>query len=170
MGNEVIFYTQIVSIIGYVGAVFGLYRLLVSAKDSKIGLLEERIKARDDKIKELEAQTPDALAKALTARIEIMSKELERMLADDSGNKEEIRQKEGELLSIKHQLDKLTALIRDSDLVCPKCGAPLSQRATYPISGYVDGREIDADTEFVEYECGLVINDGRVQSPCQGQN
>ena len=170
MGNEIIFYMQIVSMIGYVGAVFGLYRLLVSAKDSKIGLLEERIKARDDKIKGLEAQTPDALAAALSARVEIMSKELERMQSADSSNREVVRRKEGELISIKRQLDRLSALIKDSDLACPECGAPLSEREFYPIHGYIDGHEVDAEAEFVQYECGLSINDGREQSPCKGRH
>ena len=170
MGNEVIFYMQIVSMIGYVGAVFGLYRLLVSAKDGKIGLLEERIKARDDRIAQLEKQTPDVLVTALSARVNVLNEELGRMLADASSSKEAIAEKEAELLSIKEKLDDLSSLIKDTDLVCPKCGAPLSQRAFYPVSGYVGGREIDAEAEFVQYECGLSINDGREQSPCRGQH
>ena len=170
MTNEIIFYTQIASIIGYVGVVFGLYRLLVSQKDSTIGLLNERIKMRDDQIKELETQTPDALAKALSARVEIMSKELERMLADDSSNKDEIRQKEAALLSIKEKLDNLSSLIKDFDLVCPKCGAPLATRVYAPMSGYAGGREIDYDIEIIQYDCGLSLEDGQERYPCKGRH
>lgn len=170
MGNEVIFGTQIVSIIAYIGTLFGLYRLLVSAKDSKIGLLEERIKARDDRIAQLEKQTPDVLVAALSARVKTTNEELEHMLADASISKEAIVAKEGELLAIKDQLDKLSALIEDFDLVCPKCGAPLSRRESYTIYGHVGDREADAEVEYVQYECGLTINAGEEESPCAAEH
>ena len=169
MTNEVIFVTQILSIIGYIGAVFGLYRLLVSAKDSKIGLLEERIKARDDKIAELEKQTPDVLVTSLSSRVKALNEELERMLADASSSREAIAATESELLSIKHQLDGLSALIEDSDLVCPNCGAPLSTREYATIYGHWQGQEAEAESEIVQYDCGLILRDGREEHPCKGR-
>ena len=169
MTNDIIFYTQIASVIGYIGAVLGLYRLLVSQKDARIDLLNERIKSQAEKIAELDKQTPDALVTALSKRVKESKEEIERMLADDSSNREAIRQKEAELVATKGKLDQLSTLIKDSDFLCPDCGAPLIGRASQQISGYVNGREVDAEIEYMEYGCGLVMEDGgRRHTPCGG--
>jgi hypothetical protein len=168
MSNDTIFYTQVASIVVFVLALFGIYRLLVDQKDSVIQLLKERVADKDVKIQELESQTPDALASALSSRIEITLKEVSRLKADGDKHKEEIETKEGELHALKQRLNGLSALIFDSDLVCKKCGAPLSQRSFYPIHGYVGGREVEAEGEYTEYECGLAIQDGKEVSPCKG--
>lgn len=167
MSNDTIFYTQIASIVVFVLALFGIYRLLVEQKDSVIQLLKERIADKDAKIQELELQTPDALATALSSRIEITLAEVNRLKADGDKHKEEIETKEGELHALKQRLNSLSALILDSDLVCKKCGAPLNQRAFYPIHSYVGGREVEAEGEYTEYECGLALRDGVEVSPCK---
>lgn len=151
----------------FVLALFGIYRLLVEQKDSVIQLLKERIADKDAKIEELELQTPDALATALSSRIEITLAEINRLKADGDKHKEEIGAKEGELHTLKQKLNSLSALILDSDLVCKKCGAPLNQRAFYPIHGYVGGREVETEGEYTEYECGLALRDGAAVSPCK---
>lgn len=167
MSNDAIFYTQIVSIAVFVLALFGLYRLLVEQKDSVIQLLKERIADKEAKIQELELQTPDALATALSSRIEVTLAEVGRLKADGDKHKEEIEAREGELHALRKRLNSLSELIADSDLVCRKCGAPLSQRGFYPIHGYVGGREIEVEGEYIEYECGLAIRDGVEASPCK---
>ena len=43
MSNEVIFWTQIASIVAFVLSVFGLYRLLVDQKYATIQLLKETV-------------------------------------------------------------------------------------------------------------------------------
>ncbi len=168
MSNDTIFFTQIVSIIVFILALFGIYRSLVSQKDGVIELLREQLKQKDHKIIELQAQSPDVLAKTLSERIEIAVKEIERLKLDGDKHKEEIDEKEKELHKSKEQLSALAELITDTDLVCPHCNAPLSQRAFYPIYGHVNGREVEADAEYSEYECGLVVRDGVEESPCKG--
>jgi len=168
MDNEIIFFTQLASIIIFVLALFGIYNTLVSQKDGVIELLREQLKLQDNKIKELEAQSPDVLAKTLSERIEIATKEVERLKLDGDKHKGEIEQKENELSKSKEQLSALAELITDTDLVCPHCNAPLSQRGYYPIYGNANGREIEADAEYSEYECGLVVRDGKEESPCKG--
>ena len=168
MSNEVIFYTQLASLVVFVVALFGIYRLLVEQKDSVIQLLKERIADKDAKLQELESQTPDALATALSSRIEITLKEVNRLKADGDKHKEEIETKEQKLHALKQRLNGLSALILDSDLVCKKCGAPLNQRSFFPIHGHIGGREVEAEGEYVEYECGLALRDGKVVSPCKG--
>jgi hypothetical protein len=44
MSNEIILYTQLASIVAYTASLFGLYKLLVSQKDSTIEPLREQIK------------------------------------------------------------------------------------------------------------------------------
>lgn len=168
MSNDTIFYTQIASIVVFMLALVGIYRLLVDQKDSVIQLLKERIADKDAKIQELESQTPDTIAGALSSRIEIALKEVVRLKADGDKHKEEIETKEAELRALKQRLDGLSALILDADLVCKKCGAPLNRRSSYPIHGYVGGREVDAEGEYLEYECGRAIRDGEEVSPCKG--
>jgi len=169
MSNDVIFFTQIASIVIFVLALFGIYKSLVSQKDAVIELLREQLRIQEKKIKDLLAQSPDVLAKTLSERIEIAVKEIERLKADGGKHKQAIVEKETELKKSKEQLDALSELITDTDLVCPHCNSPLSQRAYYPIYGYVGGREVEADEEYSEYECGLVIRGGQEESPCEGK-
>ena len=79
MSNEVIFFTQIASIVVFIFALFGIYRSLVSQKDGVISLLREQLRQQENKIVELQSQSPDILAKTLSERIEISVKEIERL-------------------------------------------------------------------------------------------
>jgi hypothetical protein len=64
----------------------------------------------------------------------------------------------------------LVQLIKDSDLVCPECAAPLIRRESYTIFGESGGREVEADVGYVEYECGLSINHEDESSLCRNRN
>jgi hypothetical protein len=167
MTNDIIFYTQITSIVLFVSALFGIYRNLVSQKDGVIELLREQLKQQENKINDLQAQSPDVLAKTLSERIEIAVREIERLKLDGNKHKEEIEEKEKELHKSEGQLSALAELITDTDLVCPNCSSPLSQRTFYPIHGFYNGREIEAEGEYSEYECGLVIRDSVEESSCK---
>lgn len=169
MNNNIIFFSQLASIVIFILALFGVYKSLVSQKDGVIELLREQLKQQKNKMKELQAQSPDILAKTLSERIEITLKEMERLTTDGGKHKKEIEETEAELRILSEQRDALAGLIIDSDLVCPHCNALLSQRAYYPIYGHVGGHEVDTDEEFSEYECGLVIRGGREESPCKGK-
>ena len=68
MSNDTIFFTQIVSIVVFILALFGIYRSLVSQKDGVIELLREQLKQKDHKIIELQAQSPDVLEVATLIR------------------------------------------------------------------------------------------------------
>lgn len=170
MSNEIIFFTQIASIIVFILALFGIYRSLVSQKDGVIELLREQLNQQAIKMKELAAKSPDVLAKTLAERIEIAVSEIERLKLDGDKHQQEISKKEIELDKSKEQLSALTELITDTDLICPHCKAPLSQRGFHTIYGEYNGREVEADVEHSEYECGLTISDGQEFSPCSRQN
>lgn len=165
MPTEVILYTQVASIIGFITLLFVLYRVLVQKKDAVIQLLKERIADKDEQIANLKAQTPDALAAALADRIKIAQDEIARLKNDGDSHIKEIESKEEELSEIQARLSALSELIRQSDLVCPKCGDPLTRRQVYTIYGNGDQ---EADVEFMEYECGLAIDgDGKEVSRCR---
>lgn len=167
MSIDTIFYTQLGSIVVFVLALFGIYRSLVSQKDGVIELLREQIKQKEAKISELNSQSPDILARTLSERIEITTKEIERLKLDGDKHKEEIKKKEAELNKSKEQMMSLAELITETNLVCPHCNAPISQRGFYPVYGEINGREYEADAEYSVYECGLTIRDGVEESPCK---
>jgi hypothetical protein len=157
MTNEIIFYTQLSSIVIFIIALFTIYRLLVEQKDGVIQLLKERLVDKDEQIAALKAQTPDALASALNDRIKVTQDEIGRLKTDGDMHRKEIESKEEELQGIQDKLSSLSDLIRESDLVCPECGEPLMRRHAYTIYGGPDG-DSEADVEFVEYQCGLSID------------
>jgi hypothetical protein len=165
MSNDVLFYGSLVT---FVLVVLGVYRLVVSQKDATIQLLKQRLEEQREKIQLLELQTPDALAKALSERVERLLAEIERLRADSILNRDEIKSREAELGEVQLRLGSLLTTIRNSDFLCPRCGAPLIQRTPYEIHGYVGGREVDAGVEYLEYECGLAINHSGEVSPCKG--
>ncbi|MBU1172341.1 MAG: hypothetical protein KKD44_22520 [Proteobacteria bacterium] len=168
MSNNVIFFTQVASVVAFILTLFGIYRSLVSQKDGVIDLLREQLRQQDIKIKELLSHSPDVLAKTLSERIEIAVQEIERLKIDGGHHKKKINEKENELIKLKEQRDNLSKLITDTDLVCPDCNSPLTKREYYPISGYVDGRDVYSEDEYSEYECGLIIIGGEEESPCNG--
>lgn len=166
MPNEIIFYTQVVSIIGFVVAIFVLYRILVSSKDATITLLKTRLEEKKDKIADLQSQSPDVLLSVLSERIDIALKEIARLKEDSSSNKQEIGAREAELVFVKERLSQLSALVSDSDLICPDCGAPVVERNVVTKTGYVGDKDVDIDLEVTEYDCGLTTLDGEQTEPC----
>jgi hypothetical protein len=97
--NEVIFYTQIATLVGFVFTVFGLYRLLVSAKDATIESVRQQLAASNAKIEELEKRSPSVL-------VETYARQLE--LAENMVKKVEL-----ERVAAQSHIDKLGQLPRD---------------------------------------------------------
>lgn len=162
-------FTQIVAGLSGIAALFILYRLLVAQKDAVIQLLKERLAAEEAKIAALKNQTPDVLVETLNKRITAMTSELSRSLADGNAKESEINQKKQELNAVSASLEKLSQLIKTSDLVCPDCSAPLLQRGFETIYGVVRGTEVEADIEHREYECGAHFKDSQQISPCRNK-
>ena len=161
MSIEVLFYTQLASVLGYIAAAFVLYRLLVAQKDAVIELLKERNSVLSDRVSELETQSPDVLVDSLARRVEVARSEIVELSKDSAQHKDEIDLKESELSELKERLDELTTLLKDTDLVCPTCQAPLTRRDFHTIYGEMGGREVEADIGFVEYACGYSTSDDR---------
>jgi DNA repair exonuclease SbcCD ATPase subunit len=172
MSIELIFYTQVASIIGFIVALFVLYRVLVSQKDATIQLLKEKVDFVENKLSHAENQKPDALAKSLSDRVNNLNNEIERLSSDKEKNQNLIDEKEGELERIKEDADELSRQISNahelmSEYFCPHCKAPMEQRSYHSESVECGGREIDIDHEFISFECGLTLNDGEESSACK---
>ena len=172
MSNDVIFWTQIASIVAFVFSIFGLYRLLVDQKDATIQLLKETVGTLKDQLSEARNSTPDILAQSLSGRVKSLEGELERLSQDKNANQELVHTKEEELRATRQKAEELTkqvSLARDllNDFLCPHCGAALSAREYHSESVEYQGRELDVDHEYSEYECGYSVIDGKPNSPCE---
>lgn len=167
MTNEVIFFTQLASIVAFIIALFTVYSVLVQAKEAAIQVLKERLINKDEQIAALKAQTPDTLVSILNDRIKITQDEIGRLKADGDMHRSEIDIKEEELQDIQDKLSALSELIREGDLVCPHCGDPLAGRQSQTIYGGVGGEQ-EYDIEILNYECGYSIaDDGKVLGRCE---
>lgn len=171
MSNEVIFWTQVASIISFVAVLFGLYRSLVEQKDAVIALLKEKNTDLKEKLEEARSISPDVLAESLASRVRILEEEIGRLSKEKTQNKTLIEEKEADLKQVKAEAEKLSrSIARANELLgevtCPHCGAPISVKEYHSeLVGY-QGREIDVEHEHLEYECGFTVIDGQVKHPC----
>jgi hypothetical protein len=175
VSNDVIFWTQIASIVGFVFSVFGLYRLLVDQKDATIQLLKESVATLKDQLAEARNSTPDVLARSLSERVKLLEIELERFSKDKDANQELVHRKEEELRATRQKAEELTkqvSLAREllTDFFCPHCGSALTAREFHSESVEYQGRELDVDHEYSEFECGYSVLDGKPHSPCKADH
>jgi hypothetical protein len=180
--NELIFYTQIISIISFVFALFGLYRILVKGKEAvieskaaTIELLKERNEYLKHKLSDMSANTTDNLTISLSSRVQLLEEELERLSNDRVKNQDIINLKEKELIKVKSNANKLSNQIAIAhelieEFSCPYCTAPMVEHA-YDSESVEDhqGREFDVEHELISYECGHIIVDGYEQRPCSNR-
>jgi DNA repair exonuclease SbcCD ATPase subunit len=171
MSNDVLFWTQIASIVAFVFALFGLYRLLAEQKDATIQLLRETIAAVKDQLAEARRTTPDVLAQTLSSRVKLLDAELTRISGDHGTSQEQVQKAEAELKAVRQQAEDLAKQVRTAyelleDYSCPHCGAPLSERLHYSEATHYRGREMDIDHEYVSYECGYSERDGEAEGEC----
>jgi len=75
MSIELLFYTQIGSILLFITSLFVLYRLLVEQKDATIQFLEKQLQAFKD-------DPSDIILKKLSERVRIANDEVERLAKD----------------------------------------------------------------------------------------
>ena len=171
MSNDVIFWTQVASIVVFVFSVFGLYRLLVDQKDATIEFLKETNNALREQLAEARNSTPDVLAQSLSGRVKLLEGELERLSNDTNANQELVHRKEEELKSARQKAEELTKQVSLAsellqDFLCPHCGSALAVREYHSESVEYQGRDVDIDHDYSEYECGYSVVDGEPRTPC----
>jgi DNA repair exonuclease SbcCD ATPase subunit len=172
MTNDVLFWTQVGSIVAFIIALFVLYRVLAEQKDATIQLLRETISTLKDQLAEARRVTPDVLAQTLAARVKLLEGELERVITDHSSSQEQIRAADEALQKAREKAEELAKQVRTAyelleDYSCPKCGAALVTREHHSELVEYQGREIDVDHEFVEYQCGYSERDGKPEGECE---
>ena len=175
ISNDVIFWTQVASIVAFVVALFVLYRLLVDQKDATIQLQKENILYLKDQLTDAKAQSPDVLAQSLTNRVNLLEGELRRLEQDKTATKDQVSAKEAELTATRTEAEALTKQVLHArtllkDFLCPYCGAPLAEKAFHSESVEYQGRELDVDHEYMAFECGYEIVDGKVRGLCKTTN
>ena len=171
MTNEIIFYTQITSIVIFIFTLFAVYRILVDQKDATIQLLKEKISILTEQLTEARSSTPDILAQSLSGRVNLLQAELGRLQEDNNSTQEQIKQKETELSIARLNAEKLTRQVSHAqellqDFLCPHCDSALAQREYCSELVEHNGRDIDIDHEYSLYECGYSVVDGTPSDPC----
>jgi uncharacterized coiled-coil protein SlyX len=131
-------------------------------------VLKTRNDVLEKQITELKKQSPDALVESLSRRVAVTKKEIEALNLDSDKHQNEIEIKERNLSELSDKLSSLQEILKQNDLLCPKCSAPLSKRDWFTIHGYINDREVEADVGYTEYECGYSIREDQIQptSPC----
>jgi C4-dicarboxylate-specific signal transduction histidine kinase len=172
MNLETIFAAQIASALGYIGATFVLYRLLVSQKDATIEALKQQNALLVTRLETADASGPDALAARLTTRIELLTAELERLGKDHDANRAQIAAKEAERSALRSEMSVLQTQVSKArelmaDLVCPYCDALIAEKRWESHSVDYGGRDVDIDSEHLMYECGLYVVNGEEHEPCR---
>ncbi|MFQ1873914.1 coiled-coil domain-containing protein [Aeromonas veronii] len=172
MNIEILFYTQVGSILAFTVALFVLYRLLINQKDATIELLKEKANFLEGKLSLAEKRKPDVLAKSLSERVDTLIQEIQRLSSDKEKKQSLISQKEKELDSIKEEADELSRQISNahelmSEYFCPHCKSPMAERTFHSDMVEYQGRDYDIDHEYVAFECGLILHDGEESSPCK---
>jgi predicted phage tail protein len=194
MTNEYIFWTQIGSLLGYIGMAFYLYKVLIAQKDATISHLIEVAKSNDklakdkfefmemqykEKVAELEKKVdemknlaPDIVAESLSKRNEIIKQELKELQKDQEKNAQIIISKTTELNGVRLQVQQLYEQIERAkeymtDLVCPYCEAIIIRKEQSSHMVEHNGHDYDIETEIIEYACGLLLVDGNEESSCK---
>lgn len=166
MSNEIIFYTQLASIVSFIVVVFGLYRLLVSQKDATIESLRERLSLQKDRSA---VESADELVGALGNRVSLLTDELRRLRTDKETNSALIKEKEAELSDATDMYQRLQSMVMhisgmSISYFCPECDKPTISEAETKLR--FSNRQ--PDYFLVKYSCGYSEINGKKASSCNG--
>lgn len=152
INKSLIFYTQLASIVVFLMALFGVYRILISQKDATIELLKERISGLKDRF---ENEGRDPLNDALSKRVHHLNEELERLNQDKHTNRDVILKKEAELsqaTEVYHRLQDIHMHLSGMSVsyFCPICEEPTLNSVDAKV-GFMGNEEKNF---LVKYSCG----------------
>lgn len=113
----------------------------------------------------------DDLLRVVRLRAHAAMEEIRRLEQEGEHFQGELEKKQGELSELRKNVSSAWQLLRETDLVCPICASPLAMRHSFTDSMSVGGKDIDADFEYLQYECGYSTRDDRNQpvAPCSKQ-
>jgi rubrerythrin len=171
MTIETVFWTQIGSILGVIGVLYGLFRLLVEQKDATIQTQRENIALLKEQLAAAKTQSPDSVAQNLATRIRRLEEELTRLNQDKSATAEQVKAKASALNQARLQAEEMNRKLGYAreflkDFSCPYCGASLVQRANELESADDQGGEFGMGHVHATYECGYEIVNGEIRGQC----
>lgn len=114
----------------------------------------------------------DDLLRVVGQRANAAMEEIRRLEQDGERSKEALAKKQGELLALRKSVSSAWELLKETDLTCPMCDSPLAIRHSFTDTISIGGKDIDADLEYIQYECGYATRDDRDQpvSLCSKQS
>jgi septal ring factor EnvC (AmiA/AmiB activator) len=170
--NEILFATQVISIVGFVIVLLSIYRVLVDSKEAANQALKENIALLKDRLAASQAESPDVLAEKLAKRVKVLEEELTRTSADMLASAEDKAAAQSNLDEVRVEVATLRrkieiAKLELDDYLCPFCRAGLSERR-FAVEMVEDdhGREHEIDHDFTQFECGYTVCDGFIESAC----
>lgn len=167
MLDKIILYTQIGTILTYIGSLFYIYQVLVKQKNATIETLQTTVELLKERNLNLKESSPDVLVDRLKKKLDILSVELKALNSEDSEKQGLLNEKEGKLkeaLNTIAQYDIQLKSIKElmKEYLCPYCEAPQIRREYH-----MENKEgVDIDYELVEYECGLLVVDNKIENEC----
>lgn len=96
--------------------------------------------------------TADQLLIAMSQRYQIAKEEVERLRQEGEQHSGELSKKEAAMEEMQRIISETTKLLKQTDLICPECEAPIRDRHFHTIHS-PDGEQ-DHDIEIIIYECG----------------
>jgi hypothetical protein len=114
----------------------------------------------------------DDLLRVVSQRAHTAMEEIRRLEKNGERSEVELARKQGELLALRESVSSAWQLLKEADLICPMCESPLAVRHSFTDSMSVGGKDIDADLEYIQYECGYATRDDRDEpvSVCSKQS
>jgi len=178
MTNQVIFWTQIASVLAYIISVFFLYRLLVKQKDAVIESKNAAIELLKEQLGLAKQSSPDILIERLSKRVEILKDELKALSQDNDAKKEEILAKEKEIKDAEERLGIFNVILEDANRMiesevdkqirkkrCPYCKSKVADYSPSIPTEFNDIRKQKIRFD-IEYECGLKTVGGKEITKC----
>ncbi len=169
MSSELIFWTQIGTLCGYIGSVFVLYRLMVKQKEATIETLQKQCDFLNTKLSEAEKKDPDRLLEQLNRRKTILEDELQSLGEESTKKKQELESQIEELRSKAEDLESEVKFVNEvlEKYSCPHCNSPLSEKGYGAEAVEHNGREYEVEHEWASFECGYKETDGREIQSCR---
>jgi len=116
--------------------------------------------------------TADDLLRVVTQRAHTAIDEIRRLEKQGDRAADELARKQGELSELRDSVSSAWQMLRETDLICPTCDSPVASRHSFTRTMSIGNRDIDADFEYIQYECGFTTRDDLVESvtPCPRQD
>lgn len=105
----------------------------------------------------------DDLLRVVTQRAHTAMEEIRRLEQDGERSKAELSEKQGDLVALRESVSTAWQILRETDLLCPICESPIAIRHSSSETISLGGNDLEADLEYIQYECGYATRDDRDQ-------